>query len=384
MKIAMVAGESSGDYLAAGLVRALRRARPDIDVEGIGGPMMAGEGVAIHYPMDAISIMGTDGLVGGIRQILRIRRDFFRRLIKRPPDVFIGVDVPDFNLGLERGLKRAGIRTIHYVSPTVWAWRAYRVRKIRRAVDLMLTLFPFEADYYRARNVPVAFVGHPLADEIPPAVDRPGAREALGVRAGCVVALLPGSRLGELERHSALFVDVAAALQARAGGELEFLAPFASRATLEFFRGVAAARAPELAIRFLEGQARQVLAASDLALLASGTAALEAALHQVPMVVTYKVSWITSVMVRAFAQVEHFSMPNHLLPAPIVPELMQSRATVEAVGREMRKYLEDAELRRRTAERLACIPEMLRGNANERAAEQVLRLAGGAAGGHGA
>lgn len=375
MRIGIVAGEASGDYLAAGLVRALRRQRPDVEIEGIGGPMMEREGVRIHYPMDTISIMGTDGLARGLWKILSIRRELCRGFVERPPDVFVGVDVPDFNLGLERKLRQSGIPTIHYVSPTVWAWREYRVRKIRRSVDLMLTLFPFEADYYRARDIPVAFVGHPLADEIPVTVNREAARQALGIDARRVIALLPGSRLGELERLGGLFVDVADRLRRSGSGELQFLAPFANTATLEHFREIVEARAPDLPIRLLEGQSRQVLAASDLALLASGTAALEAALHKVPMVVVYKVSWFTSVMVRAFAKVRYFSMPNNLLETPIVPELMQDAATVDAVFREMMKYLDNEALRRESEQTLGRIPEMLRAKANDGAAQQVVRMA---------
>lgn len=375
MRIGIVAGEASGDYLAAGLVRALKRQVPGIQLEGIGGPLMEREGVRIHHSMSTISIMGTDGLARGLWKILRIRRELYQAFVESPPDVFIGVDVPDFNLGLERRLRKKGILTIHYVSPTVWAWREYRVNKIRRSVDLMLTLFPFEAEYYRARAIPVSFVGHPLADEVPVTVDRQAAREALGIDSARVVALLPGSRLGELERLGALFVDVAERLHDSEGPDVQFLAPFASAETLEYFKHLVADRAPGLPIRFLEGQSRQVLAASDLALLASGTAALEAALHKVPMVVVYKVSWFTSLMVRAFAKVKYFSMPNNLLDTPIVPELMQDAANVDAVCREMERYLGDETLRQDTEQTLGRIPRMLRGSANENAAREVMRMA---------
>jgi lipid-A-disaccharide synthase len=368
----MVAGEASGDYLAAGLIRALRKRVPDLEIVGIGGPLMEQEGASILYPMDTISIMGVDGLAKSLRKILAIRNDLRRRYETDPPDAFIGVDVPDFNLTLERHLKAAGIPTIHYVSPTVWAWRAYRVRKIRRSVDLMLTLFPFEETYYQQRDVPVAYVGHPLADEIPADVDRAGARRELDVDADFVVALLPGSRISELNRLGRLFVDVALKIHETRQREIQFLAPFASAATLEYFRALVAEHAPDLPVRLLQGRSRQVLAASDLALLASGTAALEAALHKVPMVVTYKVSWFTSIMVRLFATVSHFSMPNNLLPEPVVPEVMQNDATVERICSEMQAYLESETLRLRTEQALGRIPDMLRCGANERAAERVL------------
>lgn len=371
----MVAGEASGDYLAAGLVRSLRELVPDVEIEGIGGPMMAREGVRLLYPMDTISIMGVDGLARSLGKILRIRRQLRERFIASPPDVFVGVDVPDFNLGLERKLRRAGIPTVHYVSPTVWAWREYRVRKIRRSVDLMLTLFPFEADYFRARGVPVSFVGHPLADEIPERIDRRAARAALGIDARRVVALLPGSRSSELNRLGALFIDVAARLHAPGDRDICFLAPFINAATRECFERLLAARAPQLPVRLLESQSREVLAASDVALLASGTAALEAALHKVPMVVAYKVSWFTSLMVRMFARVRHFSMPNHLLDEPIVPELMQGNATVERICAAMERYLGDETLRTETERTLGRIPRMLRQGANERAAREIVAVA---------
>lgn len=380
----MVAGEASGDYLAAGLIRALKERTPDVRIEGIGGPQMAAQGADILYPMDTISIMGIDGLARSLTKILRIRAELRRRFEQRPPDVFIGVDVPDFNLTLERHLKGAGIPTVHYVSPTVWAWREYRVGKIRRSVNLMLTLFPFEETYYQERDVPVAFVGHPLADEIPAHVDRTAARADLDVESNCVVALLPGSRMSELKRLGELFVEVAARLHRSRPGRIQFLAPFASAGTLEYFRELVATHAPDLPVRLLEGRSRQVLAASDLALLASGTAALEAALHTVPMVVTYKVSFFTSLMVRLFARVRYFSMPNNLLDNPIVPELMQHEATVDAVCAEMERFLGDETLRRRTEEALARIPDMLRQGASARAADEVLALVKHRqAGGHG-
>lgn len=371
----MVVGEASGDYLASGLIQAIADRVPDVRIEGIGGPMMAREGAHLLYPMDTISIMGVDGLARSLRQILRIRKALCQRLLDDPPDVFVGVDVPDFNLSLERKLRRAGIPTVHYVSPTVWAWREYRVKKIRRSVDLMLTLFPFEADYFRERDVPVSFVGHPLADEIPATIDRGAARAALGVHAEHVVALLPGSRVSELRRLGALFIDVAVRLYDAGRRDICFLAPFISAPTREYFERLLAAKAPDLPVRLLESQSRQVLAASDVALLASGTAALEAALHKVPMVVTYKVSWFTSLMVRLFARVRYFSMPNNLLADPVVPELMQDQATTERVWQAMDKYLCDESLRSRTEQILGQIPSMLRCGANERAAHEVLAVA---------
>lgn len=379
MKIGVVAGETSGDYLGAGLAAELLRERPDAEFFGICGPRMQALGLNSMFPMDSISIMGLDGLLSGIRQILEIRKKLERFYLDTHPDVFIGIDVPDFNLGLEARLRRGGIKTIHYVSPTVWAWRGYRIRKIKNAVDHMLTLFPFEADYYRQHGVPVTFVGHPMADEIDENVDLAAARRRFELPPDAtVVALLPGSRVSELKRLGALFLRSANELLRRYPNT-RFIAPMANPQTHEYFSTLAgsSAGAP---VRIVNGQARECMAAADVVLLASGTAALEAALLRKPMVVAYKVSAFSSYLVRLFAHVKYFSMPNNLLDEPIVPEFMQERATVDNLVAAVSAYLDEPRRCVEAREKFAQIRRSLRCGANQRAAKAVLALASGRAG----
>lgn len=371
IRIGIVAGETSGDYLAAGLIRSLKKSIPQLKVEGIGGPLMMKEGFISHYSMETISIMGFEGLFKNLRRILRIRADLLNRFLANPPDLFIGVDVPDFNLTLEAKLKRSGIHTIHYVSPTVWAWREYRLRKIRKAVSHMLTLFPFESEYYERQRIPVTYIGHPIADEIPLKLNKSESRKKIGVSAETIIALLPGSRSSELKQLGQLFIDVARRVHKRYP-QVIFLAPFANEKTQIYFENLLSNAAKDLPIRVIQGQSREVLAASDIALLASGTAALEAALYRVPMIVAYKVSIFTSLLVRMFARVKYFSMPNHLLSEPIIPELLQSQASVDRIELELRRLLDDEKLRSQISRRLEAIPEILRCNANDNAAKAVL------------
>ena len=319
-----MAGEPSGDRLGAGLIRALRRRHPDLEFCGIGGPDMDAAGCRLLYPMERIGVIGLDGLWGKLRDILAIRRDLVRRWRRNPPAAFVGVDVPDFNLGLEGSLRSSGIPCVHYVSPTVWAWRGYRIRRIRRAVDHMLALFPFEAEYYRRNGIPVTCVGHPMADEIGEP-DPASARRALGLpEEGLVLALLPGSRRSEVRRLAKPLLS-AARLLMRHYPDARFVLPFAGQAARETFEQVAG-ETGDLPMRLLDGRSRLALEAADMAVLASGTAALEAALLQVPHVVVYRLSPFSYWLVRRLRRVDHFSMPNHLLPAPLVPELIQQEA----------------------------------------------------------
>ncbi len=374
LKIGLVAGETSGDYLGAGLITAIRERCPEAEFVGICGPRMQAAGGVSLFPMDKISVMGLEGLFQSIAEILAIRRKLVTYFTQHPPDVFVGIDVPDFNLGLEAKLRRLSIPTVHYVSPTVWAWRGYRIRKIRRAVGHMLTLFPFEAEYYRNNNVPVSFVGHPIADEIDPAADRGALRREFGLSGKCVVALLPGSRMSELRRLGSIFIEAARELH-RHHPDLVFVAPMASADIKAYFERLLGRYGDVPPIRVVLGRSREAMAAADVAILASGTAALESALLGVPMVVAYKVSWLTGVFVRIFARVNHFSMPNNLLSDPIVPELMQSAATPENLARAAEKYLTDEELRRRVRVQLGTILASLRRDANRRAAERVCAIA---------
>lgn len=374
MKVGIVAGEASGDYLGAGLMAALKRRFPCIEFSGIGGSRMTAEGLRNFYPMERISIIGLDDLLKSLADILRIRRLLFEHFVEERPALFIGVDVPDFNLGLEQRLRKQGIDTVHYVSPTVWAWRGYRIKKIKRAVSHMMTLFPFEAEFYRRHGVPVSFVGHPFADEIDPVYDKQEMQKQLDIdaRGGQIIALLPGSRISELRRLGELFVQTAVSLTQKVQG-LQFVAPFANQETMAHFSSLLR-RHPGLPVHVVEGRSRHVLAAADLALVASGTAALEAALLKTPMVVTYKGSWVSYALAKLLAHVEHISMPNHLLPEPIVPEIVQSAATVENLTGQLTLYLQEPERCRAAAEAFGTIIASLRCKANENAANTVAEI----------
>ncbi|MBI3545249.1 MAG: lipid-A-disaccharide synthase, partial [Gammaproteobacteria bacterium] len=272
IRIGIVAGEVSGDLLGAGLMRALHERLPGVTYEGIGGPSMQALGCRSLFPMEQLSLMGLEG-INKYPEILNIRKQLCQHFLSNPPDIFIGIDAPDFNLSLEEKLKSAGIRTVHYVSPTVWAWRGYRIRKIRRAVDHMLTLFPFEAKYYRHHRVPVTFVGHPLADQLGDKYDIGALRRQLHLPLkSTVIALLPGSRVSELKRHADIFVKTAVLLHQR-HPQLHFVAPFATAETQAIFeKALYRHGAWFLPITILTNHSREAMAASDMVLLASGTA----------------------------------------------------------------------------------------------------------------
>ncbi len=378
MYVGVVAGETSGDYLGAGLIEALRKQAPNLRLAGIGGPRMQALGAKSLFPMDSISIMGIDGLVRSLWHIIKIRRSLARFFVQDPPDVFVGIDVPDFNLGLEERLRRAGIPTVHYVSPTVWAWRGYRIHRIHRAVSHMLTLFPFEADYYRRHGIPVTFVGHPIADEIDEGNQTARARADLGLPADApVVALLPGSRACELARHAELFVLTARRLH-RHRPAVHFVAPFVSAETRGAFEQ-ALAGGDVLPLTMVDGQSRHAMAAADVVLLASGTAALEAALLRKPMVVTYRTSLVMKWVVRLFSHVDHYSMPNNLLRRPLIPEILQDQALPENLAAALGAYLDDPARVRDLQQQFAEIHRDLKCGASERAAQVVLRVAGAGA-----
>ncbi len=316
--------------------------------------------------------MGLDGLLENLSSILKIRSHVKRHFIDQQIDAFVGVDVPDFNMGLERALRKQGIPAIHYVSPTVWAWRGYRIHKIRRAVDHMLTLFPFEADYYRQHDIPVTCVGHPMADEIPDADQTLEARSALGLNTDQkIVSLLPGSRVREIEKMGLLFVEAALRLHQSHPGS-HFLVPMASAQTRQEFETQCRPQLKKLSVDVLEGNARKAIAASDAVLVASGTAALETLLLGKPMVVAYRVSNMSYWFVRSFSQVKHYSMPNHLLPSPLVPEFIQNDATPDNLAGPLVEYLNNphkvSELRREFSN----VHEQLRGGGSELAASTVL------------
>lgn len=331
LRVAIVAGEASGDILGAGLVSEIKKLRPDAQFEGIGGPLMIEQGFKSLYPMERLSVMGLFEVLGRIFELICIRRGLRKRFVKSKPDVFIGIDAPDFNIGLELQLRNKGIKTVHYVSPSVWAWRQKRVFKIARAVDLMLTLFPFEAKFYKEHNVAVKFVGHPLADLIPMRADRQEARKKIGLDAEKpVLGILPGSRAGEISRIGSSFLD-AAQLVRHSIPDVQCVIPCINEERKaqvdELLRGYAG-----LPVKTILGRSRDVMAASNVVLLASGTATLECMLMKRPMVVAYRVNTFTHWLMKRLLKSPFVSLPNLLAGKELVPELLQDDATQENIA----------------------------------------------------
>lgn len=374
LRIGILAGESSGDILGAGLVRALRARHPDLELHGIGGPLLQEQGLESLHPMDRLSVMGLVEPLKRLPELLRIRRDAKALMLRERVDVFIGIDSPDFNLGLEEDLKRAGIRTVHYVSPSVWAWRQKRIHKIARATDLVLALFPFEAAFYDQHEVPVCCVGHPLADELPLDPDRAAARAALGFSADApLLALLPGSRGGEVARLAPSFIAAAQQLQKEIPG-LQVALPAAN---VEREAQLRALLPSDTTIRLLQGQSRLLMQAADFALLASGTATLEALLCKLPMLVCYRMAPLSYALISRLLKVPYFSLPNLLAQELLVEELVQEQVVPEQLVPRLKALLEDRERHARVQARYREIHQSLRRNASERAAEAVLKLVQG-------
>ena len=380
MRVVICAGEASGDILGAGLIAAIREQVPEAVFEGIAGPRMQAEGCSSVYPMERLSVMGLVEVAGRYLEILPKRRQLARRFVADAPDVFIGIDAPDFNLGLEAMVRRAGIPTVHYVSPSVWAWREYRLRGIRRSVDRMLVLFPFEKRYYRERGIHAVLVGHHLADTIPEHVDRERERSELGLdQEGPMLALLPGSRMSEVLPLSGILVRTAAWLHARRPG-LRFIVPLASPRIRSCFEAALWAQAPagaaslRRAMVLIDGQSRRAMAASDVVLLASGTATLEAALLQRPMVITYRTHPLTWAIGRRMLKVPHVGLPNLLAGEEVVPELLQNRARPSMLGATVASLLDSPQARQRQLRHFSRIHRSLRLDASRRAAGAVLDL----------
>lgn len=378
MRIGMVAGEASGDLLGARLIEAIRARCPDAQFEGIAGSRMEAAGCRALASADQLAVMGLVEVLGHLPELLLLRRRIRRHFLAKPPDVFIGIDAPDFNLGLERRLRAAGILTVHYVSPTVWAWRAGRIPGIRASVDHLLTLFPFEADFHHRYGIPATFVGHPLADEIPPDSDPAAARAELGLPAdGRVVALLPGSRKGEVKRLAEPFLRAAAQLR-HADPALRFVAPMARPDLRALFEAVRARVAADLPVTVLEGRSREAMAAADVVLAASGTATLEALLLRRPVVVAYKMAPVTAwVLLRLrMLKVSSYSLPNLLAGEPLVPEFIQGEVEPSRLAAAVRGLLDDPARAAALRDRFAEIQRTLRRGASARAADAVLDLVG--------
>lgn len=376
MRIGIVAGEASGDLLGAGLISAIRQRYPHAVFEGIAGPQMMAVGATSLFPMERLSVMGFSEVFGRLRELLGIRRQLARHFISNPPDVFIGIDAPDFTLGLERKLHKAGIKTVHYVSPSVWAWRQRRVKKIVKSTDLMLTLFPFEAQFYREHRMPVHFVGHPLADLIPLQPDQAAARCELGLPAGGeVLALLPGSRSTELKHLAATFIDTARWLKLQRP-DLHVVVPLANEQRRRQFQSILAGALEPPLLTLIDGRAREVMSAADVVLLASGTASLEAMLLKRPMVVAYRMAPFSYWLARRLLKVKSVSLPNLLAGDILVPELLQDEATPDQLGHAVLYYLENPQSAAEVMEHFNEIHHELRQDASQQAARAVLELIG--------
>jgi lipid-A-disaccharide synthase len=370
--IGIVAGEASGDLLGAELICEMRRRLPQVRFAGIGGPQMQAAGCTLWHQAEELAVRGYTEVLRHLPRLLRLRRRLIDRLISEQPALFIGVDAPDFNLGVEAALKRRGLPTVHYVSPSLWAWRGERIGKIRAAVDHMLVLFPFETAIYEAAQVPVTYVGHPLADLAPLDPDRALEKAALKLHPEHpVFALLPGSRQGELEMHAALFVQTAEEV-ARQLPEAQFLVPLATRETRRQFEAVlyaAGSSAPPMAL--LYGHAGKALAAADLALVASGTATLEAALYRCPHVVTYRLSAATYRMVKRKLRLPYVALPNVLAGRFVVPEIFQDAATPPNLAQALLNLRADRVVRDRLERHFAELHRDLRQGNAQRAADAV-------------
>ncbi len=378
LRVGFVAGEHSGDTLGAALIGALRERVPHLECFGVAGPKMVAAGCQAWAQADELAVMGLAEVLAHLPRLLKLRARLRTRFLAERPDVFIGIDAPEFNLRLAQGLKNARIPTVQYVSPQVWAWRQGRVRTIGRAVDLILCLLPFETEFYAAHGVRAEFVGHPLADQIPLNPDRAAARAALGVAAATpLVALLPGSRLAEVTRLAAPFIGAAAHIAARQPA-CRFLAPMASAATREAFAKEIAQAPDAPQIQLLEGGAQTALAAADAAIVASGTATLETLLSGRPMVVAYRVSPVTAFVLRTLGlvKVRYFSQPNLLAGRALVPEFFQEQVNGAALGEALLGQLGEPEKMRELQEEFAAIHRRLRLGGAARAAEAILTLLG--------
>jgi len=376
MRIGLVAGEASGDVLGAGLIRAIRARFPDAVIEGVAGPQMIAAGCECWEPAESLAVMGLVEPLRHIPRLLRLRRELARRWIAAPPDVFVGIDAPDFNLGLEKKLRKAGIRTAHYVSPSIWAWRPGRVKKIKRAADTVLCILPFEPGLYEEHGVNAVFVGHPSATAAPDVVDMQKARSVLQLDAPQIVAVLPGSRSAEIGRIGGIVAD-AARLIHDARPDVRFVTPIAApglRTAIE--QQLEAAGVAEY-FTLLDGNAQAAMSAADVVLLASGTAVLEAAMLRKPAVAAYRVnslSWRIGMALR-LVKVAYFTLPNLLTEDPLVPEFIQDDAQPGSIAPAVIAMLDDPERRQFISERFGRLRAELALDADQRAADAVLELA---------
>lgn len=372
-RFAMVAGEASGDLLAGLLLGGLKSRWPALRAQGIGGPKMAAQGFEAWWPHSLLSVRGYTEVLLRLHSLLKLRRDLGDRILHERPDAFIGIDAPDFNLGLETRLKAAGIKSIHFVSPSVWAWRSDRILKIAQAVDHMLCVFPFEPALYAQHGIAATYVGHPLADAIPMDVPREAARAALGLAPDAtVVALLPGSRGGEVKHIAPRLLAAAERMKARRG-DLVFLLPVVP-GLREKVESLMARHAPTAGVRLLDGRSHEVLAACDVTLVASGTATLEAALFKRPMVITYVIHYFEWLRLRGLQLQPWIGLPNILCGDFVVPELIQQQATPEALADAAFAWLDQPAKAAALMARFTELHHTLRRNTAQAAADAIAQV----------
>jgi lipid-A-disaccharide synthase len=375
VKIGLVAGEASGDLLGAGLIRAIRERIPDATFEGVAGPAMIEAGCDAWANADELAVFGLLEPIAHIPRLVRLRRSLARRWIASPPDVFVGIDAPDFNLGLEKKLRKAGIRTAHYVSPSVWVWRAGRIETVRKAADRVLCILPFEKTIYDDKGIDAVFVGHPKATSLPADIDVASVRELLDIGDGRIIAVLPGSRRGEVERLGPTFAKAAAMLAAQAD-DLRFVTPMASPALRPMFEAQLAAEGVADRFRLIEGDSIEVMSAADIVVLASGTAALESALLGKPTVAAYAISPLGGMIARMIGlHNKYFTIPNLVIDEELIPEFIQEDVKASSLAQAAWDLLEDPQRCDEIRRRFATLREELALGADDRAADAVIELA---------
>lgn len=372
-KIAIVAGEASGDLLGAHLISALKKQRKGLTFFGIAGPKMMNEGATSLFAMEKLSVRGYFEVIMHLRGLLKLRKSLLKQILAEKPDVFIGIDAPDFNFWLERKLKKRGIPTIHYVSPSIWAWRGGRIHKIKRAVTHMLALFPFEPILYESVNMPVTYVGHPLADELPLRPNKRAARELLKLRQNeLIIAMLPGSRQSEVQQHAELFVKTAE-LMNQHHPSAKFIVPLITRETRDIFeRALAKTTDNTLEMKLLFSHAHDAMEAADFVIVASGTATLEAALLKQPMIITYRMPTLSWWLLKPMHYLPYVGLPNILAGKFIVPELLQKNATPEKLNETMTEMLKDAVALKAIKQEFTDIHHSLKQNSAKKAADVIL------------
>jgi len=372
IRIGIVAGEASGDLLGSHLIRALKQQRPDIEFTGIAGPKMIREGAQSLYPIERLSVRGYVEVLKHLWGLLKLRRQLLKQFLANPPHLFIGIDAPDFNFWLEKKLKRKGVKTIHYVSPSIWAWRKNRIKKIKHAVTEVLALFPFEPVLYQNEGIPVSYVGHPLADMLPLEPDMAGARETLKLdNTALVIAMLPGSRQSEVRQHADLFVQTAKLIY-KERPDVKFLVPLITRETRQIFELVIFNETEQLPIELLFGHAHDAMEAANVVIVASGTATLEAALLKKPMVITYRMPKLSWQLLKRMRLQPFVGLPNVLAGKLVVPELLQDDATPEKLAEAALKLVSDKDNLAEIQKEFTLIHHSLRQNTAEKAAAAVL------------